>query len=92
MQALDRRPVARPAGDRAEQEELIEVVAAAEAVAADQVGVFALQVLGRKHRAAEDACGDARRVALEQRDHAVGVALLDRVPVARRDRRPPRRP
>src|ERR1700759_50734 len=60
-----RRRVARVACNRAKEEVLVEMMASCKIVAADQAGVFALEVEGRPDRAPQDLGPQARRVDLE---------------------------
>src|SRR5581483_5145934 len=85
VETLDRRAVAAPARHRAQEEALRRVMAPAELVAADEVRVRALEVGRRQHVPSEDEPAEARRVLLEQREHAVGHRLLRLVPIRRRE-------
>ena len=72
-------------GERAHgaEEDLVERVAAAADVAADEVGVARLQVGGREHVAGEDALAKARGEALDLGLHALHVAVALGRPVDR---------
>src|SRR5213592_4609417 len=59
---FDRRAVARVAGQRPEDEVLTEMVAARNAVAADEVWVVRFQIAWREHHLAQDQILDTRRV------------------------------
>ena len=82
IEVLDRRPVARPAGDGTQEEILVEVMAAGQAVAADQVRVLPLEIERREDRPAEHAASQSRRVSLENVQHAVRIGLAGLVPAA----------
>src|SRR5436190_19233279 len=80
--ALDRRPVARVARERPEDEVLAQMVAAGDAVATYQVGVVGLEIERRQDRALEYQVIDPRRVLRQLCDHSIRVGLLRRRPVS----------
>src|SRR3954447_26858371 len=63
-EVLDRRPIARPSGNRAVEEELLERELALEDVALRQAEV-ALDVERRQHLLVEDDVADVRRALLD---------------------------
>ena len=86
VQPAHRQRVRRPARDRPEDQQLVGRRGAAADVAADQVGVAALQVQRGEHRGVDDQVAQPGRVRLEPVEHPLGER---RRPVA--PARPPRR-
>src|SRR5262245_53528063 len=81
VEPLDRRPVARPAGDRPHEEDLVRRDLAVEDVPAGEPEAL-LQVPGREHLAVHDRVADVRRVLGDGVDHDVPELLALLLPVA----------
>src|SRR6185437_4769997 len=79
------RRIARIAGNRPEEEVLIEMVAAGQIVASDQARVLMLEVARRPYRARKDFAPQARRIGFEKVEHTFGVGRLGGGPCGRRN-------
>ena len=71
------------AGDRTQEKVLVEMVAPRKIVAADQVGIFAFEIERRPDRSGQHEAAQARRVRLQDVEHAFGIGFLRIVPVRR---------
>ena len=71
------------AGDRTQEKVLVEMVAPRKIVAADQVGIFAFEIDRRPDRSGQHEAAQARRVSLQDVEHAFGIGFLRIVPIRR---------
>src|SRR5688500_1047225 len=82
IEAPERHAVIGVTEHRPVREELVEPHLAVEDVAADQAEA-ALEIERRQRQPADDAGGEARRVAVDMADDGVGRLLAPRVPAPR---------
>ena len=85
VQVLKRGAAVGMAARRAEQEVLAQVMAAADLVAADEVGVVRLKLCRRDDPPAQDFRPRSRRITLQNVQRAFGKRLRRRGPIGRRD-------
>src|SRR5262249_5402571 len=86
VEPLDRRAVSRPPESGPKEEVLVEMMAAAEAVAADQVRIVALEIGGRVHGAPPNSRRETGRIALDDADAPVRIGFLHLIPIGAADR------
>ena len=86
VEPLDRCAVARPAEAGPEEKVLIEMMAAAEAIAADEIRIVALEIGRRVHGAAENGRGESGRITLDDADDSIGIRFFHLVPIGAADR------